>query len=111
MMAYISIFFIGTFIASCSPIILKKAAGLEYKGFWDQYLNRRVIGAYILLFISSFFPILAFRGIPMNFGPILESSGYLFVSILSLIFLKEKISKKTLMGLGIIIAGIVVYAW
>ena len=110
MMAYVTLFLTGAFIASCSQIILKKAAGLEYKGFWRQYLNRRVIGAYILLLISSFFPVLAFRGIPLSWGPVLESSGYLFVSLLNLIFLKENISKKTLLGLGIIIAGIVVYS-
>ena len=109
-MGYALIFLAGTFIASCSQIILKKAAGLEYRGFWDQYLNRRVIGAYLLMFVSSFFPILAFRAIPMSWGPVLDSSGFLFVSLLSLVFLKEKITRRTLLGLGVIIAGIVVYA-
>ena len=38
------------------------------------------------------------------------SSGYLYVTVLGAVFLKEKIGKRKLCGLGIILAGILIYA-
>ena len=109
-MIYIFVFLTGTFIASCSQIILKRASGVDYTSFWSQYFNKRVLGAYILIGISSVFPIFAYKGIPLSWGPILDMSGFLFVSLLSLFVLKEHISKKTFLGLVIIVVGIIVYA-
>lgn len=104
------IFVSGVFISSISQIILKKSAEKEYPSKIREYLNVRVIFAYIIFFGATLCSILAYTKIPLSLGPILESSGYFFVAVLSYIFLKEKISKQKMLGLSIIIIGIIIYA-
>lgn len=104
------IFVFGTFISSVSQIILKKSAEKEYPNKIREYLNVRVFFSYVIFFGATLCSILAYTKIPLSLGPILESSGYIFVAILSRLFLKEKISKQKMIGLSIIISGIVIYA-
>ena len=52
----------------------------------------------------------ALKVVPLSMSPILEASGYIFVAILSFIFLKEKMTKKQLLGMALILIGIVVYS-
>lgn len=104
------IFISGVFISSISQIILKKSADREYPSKIREYLNVRVIFSYIIFFGATLCSILAYTKIPLSLGPILESSGYFFVAVLSYIFLKEKISKQKMFGLSIIIIGIIIYA-
>lgn len=104
------IFVFGVFISSISQIILKKAALKEYPNKIREYLNARVIFAYIIFFGATLCSIWAYKVIPLSLGPILESAGYLFVAVLSWLFLKEKITKKKMLGLSVIIIGIIIYA-
>lgn len=104
------IFVAGVFISSISQIILKKSAEKEYSNKIREYLNVRVIFSYIIFFGATLCSILAYTKIPLSLGPILESSGYIFVAVLSRLFLKEKISWKKMLGLSIIIIGIIIYA-
>ena len=104
------IFVFGTFISSVSQIVLKKSAQKKYPNKIREYLNVPVISSYIIFFGATLCSVLAYTKIPLSLGPILESSGYFFVAILSLIFLKEKITKKKMLGLSIIIIGIIIYA-
>ena len=104
------IFVAGVFISSVSQIILKKSAEKSYPNKIREYLNVRVIFAYIVFFAATLCSILAYTKIPLSFGPVLESSGYFFVAVLSYLFLKEKISVKKMFGLAVIIIGIIIYA-
>lgn len=104
------IFVFGVFISSVSQIILKKAAQKEYPNKIREYLNARVIFAYIIFFGATLCSIWAYTVIPLSLGPILESAGYIFVAVLSWLFLKEKITKKKMLGLSIIIIGIIFYS-
>lgn len=104
------IFVFGVFISSVSQIILKKAAQKEYPNKIREYLNARVIFAYIIFFGATLCSIWAYTVIPLSLGPILESAGYLFVAVLSWLFLKERITKKKMLGLSIIIIGIIIYS-
>lgn len=104
------IFVFGVFISSVSQIILKKAAQKEYPNKLREYLNARVIFAYIIFFGATLCSIWAYTVIPLSLGPILESAGYIFVAVLSWLFLKEKITKKKMLGLSIIIIGIIIYS-
>ncbi len=104
------IFIFGVFISSASQIILKKAAQKEYPNKIREYLNARVIFAYIIFFGATLCSIWAYTVIPLSLGPILESAGYIFVAVLSWLFLKERITKKKMLGLSIIIVGIIIYS-
>ncbi len=110
MLKYMLIYIVSVLIASVSQIILKTSSGKTYDSFIREYLNPRVIIAYGLFFLTTFISLYAYKVIPLSMGPILESTGYIWVAILSFVILGEKISKRKLTGLLVIIAGIVVYS-
>lgn len=104
------IYLSGVFISAIAQIILKKSAGKEYESKIREYLNPYVIIAYAIFFGATFCTIYAYKGVPLSFGPILAASEYVFVAVLSKLFLKENINLKKFIGLSIIIAGIIVYS-
>ena len=104
------IFVLGVFVSSISQILLKKSAEKQYESPLKEYLNVRVITAYVIFFSATLCSVFAYRYIPLSMGPILEASGYIFVFILGYIFLKEKVTVKKLMGLITILIGIIVFS-
>lgn len=100
----------GSLIASVSQIMLKKSAQKQYPSKLREYLNPLVIISYILFFGTTLISIYALKVVPLSMSPILEASGYIFVAVLSYIFLKEKMTRKQLVGMFLILAGIVVYS-
>lgn len=110
MMKYICIFLFSVFISSVSQIILKSSANEQHESGLKEYLNPKVIIAYGIFFTSSLLTILAYKQVPLSMGPILEATGYIWVSLLGYFILKEHIGKKKLLGLTLIIVGVVVFA-
>lgn len=73
-------------------------------------LNWRVIMAYAIFFASLFINITAMsQGVNLKDLPILESLGYVFVPLLSYWVLKEKITKRTLTSIALILIGIYIF--
>ncbi len=107
-MIYFIIFFLSVFLSSVSQILLKISATILYENKWNEYLNPKVMIAYGIFFISSLMTILAYRGVPLSFGPILEASGYVWVTLLSYFILKEPVSKRKLTGIFVILVGILI---
>lgn len=105
----IAIFLGSVLVASISQIMLKKSADRKYDRWIDEYLNFRVIFAYGLFFLSSLMTVYAYKFVPLSLGPVLEASGYIFVSVMGYLILKEKIGRKKLLGLIVIIAGIILF--
>ena len=108
-MIYLGLFMGALFVSSISQILLKRSADIKYENRIREYLNPRVIIAYGLFFSASLITVIAYRGIPLSMGPVLESAGYVFVAILGRIFLHEKISRRKLLGLALILVGIMVF--
>lgn len=106
---YIFIFIVSVFISAVSQVLLKISAKKTYNSLLKEYLNPLVIFSYSLFFLSSFVTVFSYKKVPLSLGPILESSGYIFVSILSFFILKEKISKKMIFGMGLILFGIIMF--
>lgn len=104
------IYLSGVFISAIAQIILKKSAGKEYESKIREYLNPYVIIAYAIFFGATFCTIYAYKGVPLSFGPILAASEYVFVAVLSKLFLKENINLKKFIGLSVIISGIIIYS-
>lgn len=100
----------SVFISSVSQILLKKAADKKYKNPLMEYINPLVAIAYVMFFGSIFLTMFALKKLPLSMSPILESTGYLFVSVLGYIFLKEKFGKKKIAGLLLILVGIAVFS-
>ena len=107
--ASVALMLAAVFTAACSQLLLKKAAGAVYKNRLAEYLNPRVITAYGLFTLSALGSFYALRFIPLSLMPVLESSGYVFMAALSYIFLRERLNKRQLGGMALIIAGIVLF--
>lgn len=105
----ICIFLIGVLISSFSQILLKQSANKKYESKIREYLNVRVIIAYMMFSSATLFSTIAFKVIPLSYGPVLESTGYIFVLILSYFILKEKISKEKMQGIIVILIGILIF--
>ncbi len=99
----------GTLIASFSQVLLKKEAQLEHDSWIKEYLNVRVIVAYILFFIGACTSLISLRVLNLSLVTVLESAGYIFILILSAIFFKEKPTWNKLVGLVLILGGILLY--
>lgn len=109
MIAYIAIFLISVFLSSVSQVLLKTSANAAHENKAKEYLNPRVIAAYALFFACTLITVLAYRKVPLSLGAILEASGYIFVAVLGRIFLKEKIGKRKLFGLVVVLVGILIF--
>lgn len=106
----ICVLLLSVFISSVSQVLLKKAASREYERKISEYLNPLVIGAYAMFFGSVILTMLALRYVPLSMSPILESTGYIFVSVLGYFFLKERFSRRKILGFCLILAGIAVFS-
>lgn len=107
---YSCILVASVFISSISQIILKVSANKTYASKLKEYFNPLVIGAYAVFFASTFITMYSLKVVPLSLSPILESSGYIFVTILGWIFLKENLSKRKLIGMSVIILGIAIFS-
>ena len=105
---HVFIYVFSVFISSVSQIILKSSADMKYDNKLKEYLNPRVIIAYGIFFLATLVTVYAYKGIPLSAGPILETTGYLWISMLGYFILKEKISRRKLIGLVIVVAGIII---
>lgn len=110
MIAYACVLLAGVFIASISQVMLKKAAMRSYDSTIREYLNPLVIFAYVLFVGTTFLSIIAYRGIPLSMGPILEATSYIYVTIFGVCIFREKITKKKIVALGLILLGIVIFS-
>ena len=100
----------GVFLAGCSQILLKTAAKRTYDNKLLEYLNARVVIAYALFFVSAALGMYVLRYIPLSLTSILAASNYIFVPVLSRLYLGEKLSLKQLLGIVLIITGVVVFS-
>lgn len=111
LLLYSGILLLGTFISAVSQVILKKAALKEYDSKLKEYLNFPVIFAYTLFVLTTFMCIFAYRVVPLSFGPVLESTSYLYVTVFGALFFGEKVTKKKVIALAFILTGVVVYSF
>ena len=51
-----------------------------------------------------------YKGVPLNVGPVLEATGYIYVTIFGVTIFHEKMNPKKLAALAMILVGILVYA-
>ena len=110
LLIFSGIYLFSVFISSVSQILLKKSADHTHKNPLAEYLNPRVIIAYGFFFGATLISVIALKYVPVSLGTVFESTGYIFVTILGVIFLKERVSRRKLIGLGIILAGVLLYS-
>ncbi len=107
---YSGIMVLGYLISSFSQVMLKKSAQKKYDSKLKEYLNPLIIIGYGLFFFCTILSIYCLKVVPLSMSPILESVSYIFVAVLGYIFFKEKLTKKQILGMALIVGGIVVYS-
>ena len=106
---YLIILIFSLIITSFAHFLLKKSAEKTYSSPLREYLNLYVICGYGLMFLSMFMTIASYSGLDFTNVPVIESLGYVMVMFLSYFFFKEKITKRKLFGMVIILVGIFIY--
>lgn len=107
-MKSVIIFIASICIASVSQVLLKKSANEEKRTKMQEYLNKNVIIAYVLLFTSTLLTMTAYKTLQLSTGVIIESISYIIIAGLSYFLFKEKITKNKLIGIIMIITGIII---
>ncbi|MBR1722683.1 MAG: EamA family transporter [Treponema sp.] len=109
MILYSAILILSVFISALSQVLLKKSALKSYASFIREYLNFYVVPAYAIYFLAVFLDLLALRKVPVSFVPVAEASSYIFVLLFGRIFFKETFSKRKILAMILILAGIIVF--
>ncbi len=107
---YLLLYLFSTFLASVSQVLLKKAALREHKSLLAEYTDWRVLLGYGLFVGCTLLTMLAYKGVPLNVGPVLEATGYLYVTVFGVTIFHEKMNPRKVAALAIIIVGILIYA-
>ena len=106
---YIGIWLFSVIISSFSQVLLKIAANRTYSSRLREYLNPIVITAYGIFFLSTLLTMYALKFVPLSFSPIIESTSYIFIPLFGVFMLREKITRRRWIGIGIILVGILIF--
>ena len=98
---YSCVLLIGVLVSAISQVLLKKAAMKHYENHLKEYLNPMVIFAYAMFVGTTFLSIIAYRGIPLSMGPILEATSYIYVTIFGVKIFHERLNKKKIINIFI----------
>lgn len=109
-LAYAALNLFGVFISAISQVMLKKSAMREHGSAVAEYLNPLVIFAYTLFVAATLLSVIAYRGIPLSMGPILDATGYIYVTAFGVLIFHEKLNARRVLALALIIVGIVIYS-
>lgn len=96
-------------VASFSQLLLKKSAAKPHESLIREYLNLYVIAGYGMMVASTLLTVAGYAGLEYKNGAIIESLGFVLVMVLSRLFFGERITKKKLLGNGLILLGILVF--
>lgn len=107
---YAGLLLCGVFISAISQVLLKKAAQRQYSSPLREYMNPLVIFAYMMFVGTTFLSIVAYHGLPLSMGPVLEATSYIYVTFFGVTIFKEKMNVKKWVAIGLIVGGIVVSA-
>lgn len=111
LLMHAALLLLGVFVSAISQVMLKKAAMREYSSPIQEYLNPLVLFAYMLFVGTTMLSILAYRVVPLSMGPVLEATSYLYVTLFGVTIFKEKMTRKRIIALLLIILGISVYSF
>ncbi len=106
----IYVYVASAFLVAVAQVLLKISADRVYSTRVKEYLNPLVLSGYFLFTISLVVSILAYRYLPLSTAKMLDSTTYIFVAVLGYFLLKERLKRKQLLGMFIMILGILVFS-
>ncbi|MDY5021564.1 MAG: EamA family transporter [Blautia sp.] len=98
-----------TLLTATSQTMLKKSANEKHKNIIFEYLNWRVITAYIIFVLVLLLNTYAYTMVPLKYGAVIDTLSYVFVLLFSVALLKEKVTVGKFIGNLLIITGILIY--
>lgn len=107
----IPIMLLMVFLASCSQVILKKAASRQYASRLAHFANWRTALAYGIFFSTTLVGVYLYRYVSLGLAGAIETAAYVFVPLLDRIVLKTSITRRTMFANALIIAGIVICSY
>lgn len=112
MLFSLGLVFITVLFTGISQVLLKRGAGNGCDpnvSCVAPYLNSYTISAYALLLLTTIISVIALQLVPLKLFYAIASLNFVVVAGLSWGFLKEKISGRMLVGIGLIVVGVIVF--
>ena len=107
---YLLLMFILTFFSALSQLLLKLSANEKHEGVLGEYLNWKVITAYFIFAVVLLLNTSAYTKVNLKYGPVIDTFTYVFVLLLSVLVLREKLTGWKLLGNVMMIAGVLLYS-
>lgn len=109
-MMYYALVLLSVFAAACAQMLLKQGARQDYATWWRQYLNPWVVGGYAIMACSLVLNIFCMsRGVQAKEVSVTESMSYLFVPALAFFLFKERLTKRKVGAIIVIITGVIIF--
>jgi drug/metabolite transporter (DMT)-like permease len=90
-------------------LLLKKGTVVSAEKHMKMYLHPLSIAAYVIFAIVAFLSIYAMKGLDLKVFFALNSLTYIFIPVLSFIFLKESVTRNKLIGIVLISIGVIIF--
>jgi len=110
MIRYMLVAFTSVLLSCLAQVLLKKSSAEEKSHVIFDYLNLKVIVSYGIIFVCMLLTVYAFTGMYYRYGAVIESLAYLLIMLFSRVFLKEKITRRRVIGNCIIVLGVIIFA-
>jgi len=110
MIKYYIAVFLGALLTVTAQLLLKKGA-LNKKNnlIADMFLNKYIVSGYFIFVMVTVLNLFALKEIPLIFMVIINPLVLILVVFFSMLLFKEKINKKQLKGLILILTGIIIF--
>ena len=99
---------LASFIGSFGAVFLKWGAGRLHRHWKSLIFNWRLAAGVGFYLLSSFFFVLGLRHGELTILYPMVSLGYLWTMLWSCIFFGERVTRNKFLGIGLVLAGIVV---
>jgi len=102
--------FVAVFLTATGQLLLKLGAGTATRNkFLVIFFNCYTISGYLLFMVVTVLNVYVYKYIPLKYGVIFLPFTIFFVTLFSLLILKEKLSKKQIAGTMIIMVGVILF--
>ncbi len=110
MARYFMVGLFAVFLTAIGQLLLKTGAQNGDKGSPAKlFFNVYTLAGYFLFIIVTFMNVYVYKYLPLKFGVIFLPFTFIFVSLLSYLFLKERLSRTQKRGALVIICGVVLF--
>jgi len=97
---------LSAIITASSQILLKVSANKKHRNIFTEYINLNVLISYIGYILVLFINVIIYTQIDYRYGVVINSLATIMIMILSRLILRERITKRRVIGNVLILIGI-----